>query len=269
MAVLGKIIGGVLGFFLGGPLGAILGATAGHYVADDKKTRKKFFTNIGGNRSEVVFFSGLFSLIGKVASADGSISQQEVAVINQFIDRNFRLDPVRKNYAMAIVHQAARSHESAEDIAMQLRAELSSKPQVRELLIDILVAVAAADGSFLSTEERMIRNICAILGFADSFYFSVKERYVNADGSSRQQQYRQSHASSTSSLSEQQAYKILACEKGCSDEELKKAYRKLVKKYHPDALSSQGVSDDFREVAKRRYLEIQEAFDLLTARRKF
>ncbi|MBQ2528370.1 MAG: molecular chaperone DnaJ, partial [Spirochaetales bacterium] len=94
MPWLGKLLGGTLGFFLGGPLGMIAGAVFGHMMIDraaegsseDGNPNGRFyFVNTGYNRSQMVFFVGAFSMLAKLASADGQVSDAARRKINEFM----------------------------------------------------------------------------------------------------------------------------------------------------------------------------------------
>ena len=117
MPWLGKLLGGTLGFFLGGPLGMIAGAVFGHYMIDkasseggengNSEGRRFYFVNTGYNRSQMVFFVGAFSMLAKLASADGQVSDAARRKVNEFMVNDLGLMGQSYDYAQSIFNQAA------------------------------------------------------------------------------------------------------------------------------------------------------------------
>ena len=90
MSWLGKILGGGLGFVLGGPIGAVLGAVLGHTTLDGRGGGVNFgFSRLEQKQS--IYFTAVFSMLGKLAKADGVVTQQEVDLIDRVMTENFRL----------------------------------------------------------------------------------------------------------------------------------------------------------------------------------
>src|SRR5210317_1241355 len=105
MGWFGKLTFGSLGMLLGGPLGAIAGAALGHAVIDKK--------------TQAAFFISLFSILGKLSKIDGVVTKDEIAVVQDFINR-LPIDETEKQFARQVFNEAKNSPYMIDDFAIQL-----------------------------------------------------------------------------------------------------------------------------------------------------
>ena len=263
MGWIGKIVGGAVGFALGGPLGAVAGVALGHgfdatrdAMARGDGGRTGGFTSFGRQafgetplrHAQLTFFVGSFSMLAKLAAADGNVSQAEVRTVEEFMNRDLRLDPQSKRVATDIFNTALSSPETFESFAKQFYGEFANRPQLLELMIDVLYRVSAADGTISSAEETLIRRAADIFTFSTSRLDNIKKRYSRTDDT---------------------YYAVLGCSRSDSDETIKKAYKSLVREYHPDTIASKGLPEEFTEFANKKFREIQEAYENIRKERGF
>jgi DnaJ like chaperone protein len=248
MGWMGKVIGGTLGFAIGGPLGAIAGAAFGHAFDRTGETYGvgEPDRTLTDERAQFTFFVATFSMLAKLAKADGRISKDEVDSINRFMLDDLNLNPQSRMVAMNIFNAAVNSRESFEDFAAQFYGQFHGQPQILELLIDILLRVSVADGDMSVSEEKLILSAVRIFNFSDPAYQTLKSRYVQAF---------------------EKYYAILQSTKQDSDDHIKKQYRKLAKEYHPDKIISKGLPEEFNQLAHDKFREIQEAYEIIKKER--
>ncbi len=248
MGWMGKLIGGTLGFAIGGPLGAIAGAAFGHAfdrtgeaygVGESART-------LTGEEAQFTFFVATFSMLAKLAKADGRISKDEIDSINRFMLGDLNLNPQSRMVAMNIFNAAVNSREGFDDFAAQFYRQFHGQPQILELLIDILLRVSVADGQMSASEENLILSAVRIFNFSDQAYQTLKSRYVQAFD---------------------KYYTILQSTKQDTDDHIKKQYRKLVMDYHPDKIISKGLPEEFNQLAHEKFREIQEAYEIIRKER--
>ena len=248
MGIMGKIIGGTIGFALGGPLGAIAGAAFGHaYDAtsdqqgDDRRPRLSRH-----DAAQATFFIAAFSMLAKIAKADGVVKKEEVESIEKFMLYELNLDPQSRHMAMNIFQAALNSRESFQDFANQFYQHFQYQPQLLELMIDMLVRVSVSDGSMTANEEKLILSAIDIFHFNQQTYHTIRSRYVR----------------DTSKY-----YAVLGCQSTDSDDHIKRQYRKLVQEYHPDKILSKGLPEEFVKFANDKFREIQEAYEMIKKER--
>jgi len=248
MSWLGKIVGGTIGFALGGPLGAIAGAAFGHTF--DRKNERLYISGqtrlSTGEEAQFTFFIAAFSMLAKLAKADGQVSEEEIDAVNKFMLYDLNLDPESRMAAMNIFNAAVNSQENFNNFTTQLYSQFQSQPQILELMIDILLRVSIADGDMSENEETLIRSAARIFNFSDERYKKLKSKYV--------QEF-------------EKYYAILGCGKNDTNEHIKSQYRKLVMEFHPDKIISKGLPEEFTKFAQDKFREIQEAYDIVKKER--
>jgi len=248
MGWLGKIVGGTLGFAIGGPLGAIAGAALGHtFDASDEQ----YYVEEGHRLSyheqaQMSFFVGVFSMLAKLANADGRISPEEIQTVENFMSRELNLSSQSKRFAAQIFNTATNSPGSFQDFATQLYHQFQHQPQLLELMIDVLFRVSVADGSLSEREENLISSAARIFHFSDHKYKELRSRHA--------QDF-------------EKYYAVLGTDSSASDVEIKSQYRNLVKEYHPDTIAAKGLPEEFTKFAHEKFREIQEAYDAIKRER--
>jgi DnaJ like chaperone protein len=265
MGWIGKLIGGTLGLALGGPLGAIAGAAFGHVI--DKSGDIGALPGGGGGaygqfgpgmdpqqQAQMTFFIGTFSMLARVVAADGSISREEEQKIAEFMDRDLQLDPQSRNTAVRIFQTALRSPQDFDQLASQFYTQFRGRREILDLLIDILYRVAAADGTIHEAEERLIKRAGQLFEYSPQQMEAFRRQYVRAG--------RGAAASSSAG-----SYAVLGVDPGASDDEVKRAYRKMVHEYHPDTIASKGLPEEFNTFAHEKFKEIQEAYEAIKKER--
>ena len=267
MGLMGSIFGGAIGFSLGGPVGAVLGAIVGHRLGESATGAG--MERVGGSRAgrmgngawggraervadaqqqaQAVFFVTTFSMLAKMAKADGRVSPEEIEVVQEFMRIQLHLAPEDERYAEEIFRQAKNSPDSFDDFARQFAQVFSGQARMREIMLDLLVRVAAADGVIDPAEREMLGRAASIFGVEDATLRGIVDR--RAKDSSRH-------------------YAILGLSPSASNDELKSRYRKLVTQYHPDKIIAKGLPQEFIELAEKRFTEIQEAYEALREQRR-
>lgn len=260
MSWFGKIIGATLGFFLGGPMGLIAGAVFGHMIdksasvdgssyerSGSSSQNGYYFRNTGYTRSQMVFFVGVFSMLAKLASADGSVSDAARRKVHEFMVNDLKLTGQSYQYAENIFNQALTQNATFENLADQFYENFKTSPQLLTLMIDIFYRVAMVDGRMSTNEERLIDYAVRVFHIAESVHDSIRRNY-KVKGSSK-------------------AYATLGLPETATEAEIKKAYRKLILEYHPDTVAAKGMADEFKEYATKKFREIQEAYETICAER--
>ncbi|MDH5738417.1 MAG: TerB family tellurite resistance protein, partial [Gammaproteobacteria bacterium] len=194
---------------------------------------------------QTVYFVATFSMLAKLARADGRVTEQEIAVIDRVMRENLRLPAQARELAIRIFNEAKQSSQTFEDFARQFYTEFSRAPEVLASVLDLLLLVAMSDGNLHAAEERLLKSAARIFGI-DHQYEQLKSRYVPAAADNIDR-----------------CYKILGAEPGDSLAVIKKKYRKLAMDFHPDRVQSQGMPPELAQAAEERFKEIRHAWDIL------
>ncbi len=251
MAWFGKLVGGSIGLLFGGPLGMIAGIAFGHMFdkagALPEQQRTVHASSL--DQRQMLFFVGAFSMLAKIASIDGAITKAERARVIAFIRSDLRLGSEQEELALRIFDAAASSEESFDRLALQFVQAFRFEPNILQTMVDILVQVAAADGTVSLAEEALIKRAAQIFGIAVSYVDHLIARYRGK----------------VDPL--QAAYSILGVDSGATDDQVKAAYRKLSREFHPDALAAKGMGEEFTAHATGKFREIQGAWESIKGAR--
>ena len=263
MQIIGKIIGAVLGYMAARWIGAIVGLIAGHY----------FDKGLAGARAhasaakdmplaEHPFFATVFTAMGLLAKADGRISEQEIAGAERIM-AELGLDGAARAEAIALFKRGAAADFQLEpQIAIFLR-KTALQPELRQTLLEYLVAFALADGELHDVELDILQRVATYLGFDRRQFLQF------LDMLQAQQRFHHQPGQRGASVDEvADAYRALGVSAAASDSEIKTAYRKLMSQHHPDKLIAQGVPENMVKLATEKAQEIQAAYALIEKARK-
>ena len=236
MSIWGKVIGGVAGFAIGGPFGALLGYFAGHAV-DRARERAGGATATTTANRQVAFTMAVIVLGAKMAKADGRVTRDEIAAFRQI----FRIPPAEMKEVGKLFNAAAEDAAGFEPYARQIAQMFAQEPAVLEELLGGLFHIAKADGTVHTGELEYLRQVGAIFGFEGHAFESIRARHMGAAAAD--------------------PYEVLGLTGDATDAEVKTAYRKRSREYHPDTLIAQGLPQEFIDLATEKMAAINTAYD--------
>jgi len=239
--VWGKIIGGATGFAVGGPLGALVGAVAGHAV--DRMRAEHADEGITEQARETAFTIAVIALSAKMAKADGHVTRDEVDVFK----RIFQVPPDEMKNVGRVFDLARKSASGFEPYARQIERMFRSNPAVLEELLDALFMIARADQIMHPAEVSILKEISRIFGFDDAAFERICAGHAGTDSAN--------------------PYAILGVPHDSPDDEVRTAWRKLIRENHPDMLIAQGMPEDFIAVATEKIGVINAAWDQICKER--
>jgi DnaJ like chaperone protein len=257
----GKIIGGVLGALIGGPIGLLIGIWIGHSF--DKSLDRDFsslFEQKNPAETQQVFFTTTFAVMGKIAKADGVVSQQEIAAAEQVMAQ-LGLDDVKRKLAIESFDLGKSSDFDLDSNLQSLIKHCIRKPSLIQMFLEIQILAATADGSVSQPEMQILYHI----GRAFRISPIQLDRLVDMVIAQRSfhQNGRSGNSRNQSGPTIGQAYQVLGLAAGASKAEVKKAYRKLMSQHHPDKLVAKGMPEEMVKVATEKSQEIQAAYEMI------
>ena len=254
MAWWGKVVGGAFGFMLGGPLGAALGAALGHQF---DKGLGKFgtgleadFLSVGSQeRVQAAFFTATFSVLGHLAKADGHVSQREIAMARTIMSQ-MQLSEVQRKAAKKLFNVGKQPGFPLDEALDQFRVECHQRTTLLQMFLEIQVQAAMADGRIHAAEQALLSNISDRLGFPPNHVEEILRFVRGAEGVNRQ---------GAPGLDD--AYRVLGVDRSAGDVEIKRAYRRLMSRHHPDKLVAKGLPDEMLKLATEKTQQIHKAYD--------
>lgn len=248
---------------VGGPLGALLGAALGHQF--DKGTRAAAEYGPGDQeRVQTAFFTATFSVMGHLAKADGRVSEDEINIARQVMAQ-MHLSPEMSRAAIELFTKGKSEDFPLDDVLDQFRRECHGRRHLILMFVEIQLHAAYADGAMHAAEAEVMRRVCAKLGVPDA-EFSNLDAIVRAAREFTGQAGTGSRPSPATRV--RHAYEVLGVSAEATDAEVKKAYRRLMNRHHPDKLVSKGLPEEMIDLATEKTQEIKAAYETVKEARK-
>ncbi|MFA6016342.1 MAG: co-chaperone DjlA [Gallionellaceae bacterium] len=253
-----KLIGVILGYILLGFWGGLLGLFIGGFIDLIRAVGASGMNPLQNALRQAVFLETLFISMGKLAKADGHISQEEIDHVEQFI-KKLGMTEDHRLQAVAWFKRGADPAFDIEPTYQKFNSVCGKVANIKQMLLVYLIVMALADGHYHETEEALLGEIASHLGYDTAAFKHLLEMVLN------QTHFAGGQINSAAALDD--AYKALGVTKENSDAEIKRAYRKLMSQYHPDKLMGQGMPEDMVAVATEQAKDIQLAYDLIKKNR--
>lgn len=255
----GKLMGGILGLLAGGPLGAAVGLIVGHIYDNGRldsggnpwASLVDSYAGFTGTVQQANFTIGVIVLGAKMAKADGRVTRAEIEAFK----RVFQVSPAQEDNVGRLFNRARTSATGFEPYAFQLAHTFRHNPAVLEQVLGGLFIIAASDNAGLSPAEiHFLRSVGGIFGFGEEDFARIAARAgVALPG-----------GGSSASMPRDElrdSYEILGVQTSASAEEIKIAYRALIREHHPDRLMAQGLPPEFVATANEKMKRINVAYD--------
>lgn len=255
----GKWIGGILGWVIFGPIGGLIGFLIGSMAdmgaklieSDIEREHPYTGTRKSGSRrpssaqeryvgQRNSFIVSLLVLSTAVIKADGKYLKSELNYVREFIRKNFGDAAVPE--AMEILRRLKDQHINIYEVGGQIRQYMNYSQRMQ--LFHYLVALAQSDGNVCQAEIDVLKSIASAMGISSANANSILAMFEHNIES---------------------AYTVLEIDKNATDEEVKKAYKRLAMKHHPDKVATLGP--DIQKSAEEKFKKVQEAYDTIKKER--
>ena len=261
----GKLVGGAFGYMLGGPIGAVLGAALGHRFDKGLQGLPEGQQGWGPGdqeRVQTAFFTTTFSVMGHLAKADGRVSPDEIRLAEAVMSQ-MSLSSEMRQTAIRLFNEGKSSDFPLEAVIEQFRSECHRRHTLIQMFMEIQIQAAFADGQMDQREEAVLLHICRLLRIPE-FTFRLLVQRVRAQshyaGAGRGEARPQT-------LSLDDAYALLNVKQDATDQEVKRAYRRLISQHHPDKLVSKGLPEEMMKMAAQKTDEIKKAYERIKTAR--
>ncbi|MAR39106.1 MAG: molecular chaperone DjlA [Flavobacteriales bacterium] len=223
-----KWISAAAGWFFAGPIGGIIG----YYIG------KNFFNSKVDNKT--AFEISLLILSSIVIKADGKVLTSELDYVKKFFINTF--GPKKSNEYFRMFNNLKKQdlNSKLRKICIQLKSNINHSSRLE--IIHFLFGVSYADNEIHLKEVEIIKKIANYMNINPYDFESIQSMFLANENSNSEKWY-----------------KILGLTKDATDSEVKKAYRKMAVKYHPDKLI--GVSEDIKKLAEKKFLAVKEAYE--------
>lgn len=239
MGSFGKWIAGGLGWALGGPIGAIIGFGIGSmFDSADKSTEQ----NVRSTTAEGDFKISLLVIIACIMKADGKVVKAELDVVKKFLVTNYGEEHALE--ALQLLKDILNKEINETEVALQIAHQMNYSTRLE--LLHLMFRIAYADGEVHPLELETIRRISSVFQIHPSDFSSIQAPY-------------------TKQQDRNWAYKALEIETTATNDEVKKAYRRMAMKYHPDKVNDLG--EEVKKSATEKFRSVNEAYETIKKER--
>lgn len=236
------VIAAIFGLISSGPTGAVIGFLVGMYIdyvngpkdEPNPSQQKSRFQDHSNRYPPVDFKNSLLILIAAIMNADGSVLKSELELVKGMLIRTYGEDEARQ--LLLRLRDYLKQSQNLAEVCRNLRMRMSYSPRLE--LVHVLFRISRADGEISHAEIQLIQQIATQLGISTPDYLSIRAMFVSSPDSD---------------------YQILEIPTSATEEETKKAYRKMVMRFHPDRL--QGLDDSEKKAAEGKFLKVQQAYE--------
>jgi len=239
MGFLGSLLGFGIGWWIFGPVGALIGMFLGGQ-AEEASTVEGKGRSVSSGSARDGFVVSLLVLMAAVMKADGKILRSELNYVKQYLNNLLGAEKARES--LNVLRDLIKKDIPLNDVCHQIRVNVQYDSRVQ--LLHLLFGVARADGQLSQVEINTIERISRLLGIARPDYQAVLNMFYD---------------------NLESAYKILEISPSASDEEVKKAYRKMAVRFHPDKVSHLG--SEFQKSANEKFAKVNEAYEKIRKER--
>lgn len=191
-------------------------------------------------------FIELFTRISAhLMKVDGRVDPVEVQTFKNFFITHFNFQGSSLLWVEDLLKKELSQQHNLDELIDEINDNFNYDTKI--VLLELLHQIAYSDFDYSSVEESLVKKISDALGIRSQDYQYIYNRYQKGASVSDKNKY----------------YTILGVKKGASQDEIKKAYRSLIKKYHPDVVAHLG--DEFKKVNEKKARELTEAYDALKA----
>ncbi|CAB0151641.1 Co-chaperone protein DjlA [Pseudidiomarina piscicola] len=251
----GKVLGGFFGYlFLRFP-GLLLGVVIGHWF--DRALQQSM--RQGGAVNQRLFTDTLFAVLGHLAKSKGRVTEQDIDYVNALM-QHLKLNDTAREQAQKAFREGKNTDFPLDAKVSEFRRQLAWRRDILQFFIEQVLIVALHDGQLDQAEYDVLLRITEALGFRRA-QLDLWLQMAQAGQRFRGGQAGTSGASAASQLDD--AYAVLGVDRKASFAEVKKAYRKLMSKHHPDKLAAQGLPEEMRASAQEKAREIQAAYEVI------
>lgn len=231
-----KLLWGGLGWAMGGPIGAILGYA---FASLSEQMQGQPQVGASSRRGKTPrtrtgdFMASLLVLLAAVMKADGKLKKSELDYVKNFLNQQFNKTDA-KNYVL-LYKEILNQEYSLRSVCLQIKMSMDHPSRLQ--LMHVLFGISMADGQAHETEIKVIELISRYLNINPNDFASIKAMFVKSTKS---------------------AYQILEIDQSVSDGDVKKAYRKMAQKYHPDKVAHLGI--ELQNSAEEKFKAVNQAY---------
>jgi len=265
----GKIVGSLIGLlFTSNILGLLLGLFIGHLYDIGHFNRYRTATSAKKHSSQSnvqrIFFDSSFAIMGYLAKSDGRVTETEISIAKQIMGR-MSLNQAMRQEAIRLFTVGKQPEFDLHAVIANLKRACWLHPSLLKTFLEFQIQMAYAGGEITPGKKGALKAVFTQMGIPGFRFEQFENQYRT------EQNYRR-HGRSTYSNPKQhlnEAYQVLGIPASTNDADVKKAYRRLMNKHHPDKLVAKGIPPEMVKLATEKTQQIKSAYEQIKQSRGF
>lgn len=245
------LIGAAIGFLLGRWVGLVLGALAGYWISQSLRVS---LLSAGVRRVQQQFLDSTFAVMGAVCKADGRVTEDEIRVAESLFERLHMSSEARASAREAFGRGKAPGFDVDAEVQRFVQAARGQRV-LAQMFLQVQLSAVAADGVVHPAEHELLLRIARGLGLSEAEMRQLEAMLRGGGGPA-------GNAAPSDS-----DYEVLGVPASATDDQIKRAYRKLMSENHPDKLAAKGLPESMRPVAEEKTRNITAAYDRIKTAR--
>jgi len=240
------LFGALIGFIASGPLGGVVGFLLGmyiDYISKDASAESETVDPRGGETARATgsdFSMSLLILIAAIMNADGVTMKSELDLVKRMLVRTY--GEVKAKQMLLMLRELIKQKHDIISVCRQIRLRMAYSQRLE--LLHVLFRISRADGNISAEEMQLLNTIGVHIGITTPDFMSLRAMFVHSPDSD---------------------FTILDVASSASEEDVKKAYRKMAMRFHPDKL--QGLGEDEKKAAEEKFVRVQKAYENIKRRK--
>lgn len=268
-----KLVGSFIGFLIAGPIGIFFGLLIGNFF--DRGLTQYYTNPYWHYRAEsrkpvqAIFFEATFAVMGCIAKANGRVSEEAILMAKELMN-DLDLDNEQQKLAQQFFNEGKKTNFNLKIITAKLYSASKNNSALLKLFVDIQYRAAQLGG--MSDNRLRIMNIMLKElhfsplfqqnRFYEDFAYHAYRKQSGRQHSSSNHQY---NAYSSSKPPMADAFAILEISPTANKQDVKRAYRRLMSRNHPDKLIAQGLPEKMIKLANEKTQKIRKAYEEICA----
>jgi DnaJ like chaperone protein len=254
----GKAVGGIIGFVTAGPVGSVLGIILGHQL-DDRGAFLRDDRPEPLQRISQLFFEVAFEVMGRVAKIDGRVSEEEIRVARAIM-HGMQLAPADVESAIDHFNRGKAESYSTSERLGQLERQIGDRGELARAFVQLQLQAAIGAGPIGPEKRQLLWHVASALHVTRAELAQLEALVrAHAERAVRQSEWQ----------SIDEAYRVLGVGPSAGDDDVKKAYRRLMNQHHPDKLVARGLPQSMIGIAEQKTYEVRAAYEKIKAQRGF
>ena len=184
-----------------------------------------------------------------VIHADGKVEEVEIQTFKNFFMTRLDFSQQAVLWVEDVLKRELKAPHPLNELMAEVNAQFNYDTKL--VLLDFLYHIASSDFQFSDTEAKLLGTIAGLMHIAAADHAYIRARHLRSESTGKTQ-------------SREKYYRVLGLSPGASQDDIKQAYRKLVKKFHPDVVAHLG--EEFKQANEKKLKEVTEAYEKLKKR---